>query len=377
MAIRNLFQDLGQRVGRGLMEVGGYDPMQQVSQEEAARRRSEGLGALQRSLGRSSAILSGDPRRVQFAEQQITRAEQEKKLEEQDKLLDEAIKQSTSITDERKRYLYALPYETKASAFLKFAQPEERKLTAAIEDYEFFANLDEDERLAFMQATGRGAYSPELVAEIRKAKAKGGLDLTPGEQKLDQAFADTLVKWKGGEKQQAEANIRNLENKIALLARGANVSGPEYAVIPEGLMPVIAPGATGFKDEISDIVFQSLRATLGAQFTQKEGERLISATFNQNLPEELNIPRLQRLLAKTKSIYNDKQSQIDYYDETGSLKGYNPEPSTVDDILDSIFFSELQQLTDEQIIQKFKDAATFDERQSILRYAQSLQKKGE
>ena len=31
MAIRNLFQDLGQRVGRGLMEVGGYDPMQQVS----------------------------------------------------------------------------------------------------------------------------------------------------------------------------------------------------------------------------------------------------------------------------------------------------------------------------------------------------------
>ena len=205
----------------------------------------------------------------------------------------------------------------------------------------------------------------------------GGLDLTPGEQKQDQAFADTLVKWKGGEKQQAEANIRNLENKIALLARGANVSGPEYSFIPEGLMPVVAPGATGFKDEISDIVFQSLRATLGAQFTEKEGQRLISATFNQNLPEEFNIPRLQRLLAKTKSIYNDKQSQIDYYNETGTLKGYASEPSTFDDILDAVFFSELQQSTDKEIIQKYKDAATLEERQSILRYAQSLKKEGE
>ena len=82
MAIRNLFQDLGQRVGRGLTAVGGYDPMQQVSPEEAARRRQEGLAALQRSLGKSSAILSGDPRRMQLAEQQMQQAKQDKLLQE-------------------------------------------------------------------------------------------------------------------------------------------------------------------------------------------------------------------------------------------------------------------------------------------------------
>ncbi len=80
MAIQNLFKGLGQRVGRGLTEIGGYDPMQQVSPEEAARRRQEGLAALQRSLGRSSAILSGDPRRMQLAEQQTQMAEQKKAL---------------------------------------------------------------------------------------------------------------------------------------------------------------------------------------------------------------------------------------------------------------------------------------------------------
>ena len=93
MAIRNLFQGLGQRVGRGLTAVGGYDPMQQVSPEEAARRRQEGLAALQRSLGRSTAILSGDPRRVQFAEQQMQMAEQRKKQEERQKSL-EALAQT-------------------------------------------------------------------------------------------------------------------------------------------------------------------------------------------------------------------------------------------------------------------------------------------
>jgi len=82
MAIGDFFTGLGQRVGRGLTAVGGYDPMQQVSSEEAARRRQEGLAALQRSLGRSSAILSGDPRRIALAEEQTQRAEQDKLLQQ-------------------------------------------------------------------------------------------------------------------------------------------------------------------------------------------------------------------------------------------------------------------------------------------------------
>jgi len=80
MAIGDFFKGIGQGVGRGLTRIGGYDPMQQVSSEEAARRRQAGLSALERSLGRSSAILSGDPRRIALAEEQTQRAEQKKAL---------------------------------------------------------------------------------------------------------------------------------------------------------------------------------------------------------------------------------------------------------------------------------------------------------
>ncbi len=82
MAIGDFFSGLGQRVGRGLTEIGGYDPMEQVSPEQARMRRQEGLAALQRSLGKSSAILSGDPRRMQLAEQQVQQAKQDKLLQE-------------------------------------------------------------------------------------------------------------------------------------------------------------------------------------------------------------------------------------------------------------------------------------------------------
>jgi len=82
MAIGDFFTGIGQGIGRGLTKIGGYDPMQQVSPEEAARRRQEGLAALQRSLGRSSAILSGDPRRLALAEEQMQKAEQNRLLQE-------------------------------------------------------------------------------------------------------------------------------------------------------------------------------------------------------------------------------------------------------------------------------------------------------
>lgn len=70
MAIGDAFKGLGQRLGRGLVQVGGYDPRQQVSAQEAARRRNIGLEALQRSFGKSAAILSGDPQRLAMAQQQ-------------------------------------------------------------------------------------------------------------------------------------------------------------------------------------------------------------------------------------------------------------------------------------------------------------------
>ena len=162
---------------------------------------------------------------------------------------------------------------------------------------------------------------------------------------------------------------------MALLATGReNVSGKDIALTPDKLKPILHPQATGFLDEVSDIVFQSLKATLGAQFTEQEGKRLVAATFNQALPEELNLPRLQRLLAKIKSVYQSKQDAIDYYNQNNTLAGFTQETSSFDDILDAVYFDELNLLSKEQILDRYKNARTPEERQTILRYAEKLDK---
>lgn len=251
--------------------------------------------------------------------------------------------------------------------------------TAGMKDYEFYQSLKTpEEKLAFLQSTGRGSQSPELQKLIREAKLPGGVDISPGQKKVDEAFGQTLVKWQTGEKQQAEANISNLDNKLQRLASGKeDVSGKAIGLTPDVLKPIIFPQATGFLDEVSDIVYQSLRATLGAQFTEQEGKRLIAATFNQALPEEFNIPRLQKLSAKIKAIYNSKQNAIDYYSQQGTLKGYQEEPSGFNDILDSVLFDEFQRLPKEEILKRYEKATTPEERQSILRFAKMLEQQGQ
>ena len=358
-------------------------PQTPLTPEEQLKRRQNigvGLAALSETLRGGDPVARTLGLMEQFEEQEEETKTQEQQ-EQQNKLLDEAIKQSPNITEARKKYLYSLPYEQKTYAFLKFAQPNEQKLTAAIQDYEFFSKLSPEERELFLQGSGRGTYSPELVSQIeeikRKKRSRAGLDLTPGEEQLDKSFAKDYTKWEGGEKQQAESNITNLENKIGTVLSGANVSGPAIGFTPDVLKPLIHPEATSFKDEISDIVFQSLRATLGAQFTEREGARLVAATFNDALDESFNIPRLQRLLAKTKAIYVEKQNKADYYSKAGTLKDYVGETTTFDDILDSVFFDELSGMTNEDIMERYKKAPTQDERNTILRYAQSLKDAGE
>jgi hypothetical protein len=255
--------------------------------------------------------------------------------------------------------------------------PQTSSLTAAQRNYQYAQTLPEPQRTQFLAVTGAIRYDPKAMQELeeakRKGKAPGGVDISKGQENLDKKFGDISSAWKFGERQQANANIVNLDNKIERLISGEeNVSGPGFAFIPEKLKPVLAPTAVGFLDEISDVTYQSLRATLGAQFTENEGKKLVAATFNQNLPEEQNIIRLQRLSAKIKAIRDAKERAIEYFDEYGTLQGYKEEPQSFDDILDSVLFEEFKTLSAEEVMERYKQAPTAEERQSLLRFAKML-----
>ena len=364
MAIQDLLRTLGQRASTGLERMGATtDP-----RLSPAAQRLAGIQNLSQALRRTGATLSGDPRRMALQAQEDERLRQRK-------LRESFLRDYPELGESIRALQAGVPASMLSSG-------QKNKVTAAIENYQFAQTLPEEDRQEFLAITGALRFDPEVMRQLeeekRKGKAPGGIDLTPGEKRTDEAFSKTANAWQFGEKQQAESNITNLDNKLARLSTGQeNVSGMDIGMTPESLRPFVHPDATGFLDEVNDIVFQSLRATLGAQFTAEEGKRLVAATFNQALPEEFNTPRLQRLSAKIKSIYQSKQDAIDYFNEKGTLQGYQGEASGFDDILDAVLFDEFKNLTKDEVLDRYKKASTTEERQSILRFAEMLKQQGQ
>ena len=74
-----------------------------------------------------------------------------------------------------------------------------------------------------------------------------------------------------------------------------------------------------------------MRLVLGAQFTEREGSRLIERAYNPRLSQKENIVRLERLKKQILDSYNQKKNMIDYFNEKGTFKGY--EGKAIKDVL--------------------------------------------
>jgi hypothetical protein len=204
MAIRDFFKGIGQGYQRGLTEMGGYDPMQQVSPEEAERRRQEGMQSLQRSLGRATAILSGDPRRMQLAEEQMQMAESEKKESELNKKLDDAIDKS-NLPQSQKDLLKSLNVQTKAQTLMQAYEPtKEDKKTAAMINLEAFNKIKAEgtpEQIAIAERVLIGTrqnkseeqMKKELIASLLRQTDPLGDPLSEEEINNRLQLFDTLV----------------------------------------------------------------------------------------------------------------------------------------------------------------------------------------
>ncbi len=185
MAIGDFFKGIGQGVGRGLTRIGGYDPMQQVSPEEAERRRQEGMQALQRSLGRATAILSGDPKRMQLAEQQTQMAESEKRQAERQKSL-EALAQ----TNPELAKMYELFGEKGLQQGYLRQQERQESLAGSQQQIQALQNAGFTEQEINMVLAG---LNPKDVMEFRKTDMSGQQIIKSVEENVEQTVKETEV----------------------------------------------------------------------------------------------------------------------------------------------------------------------------------------
>lgn len=176
-------------------------------------------------------------------------------------------------------------------------------------------------------AVNSGELSEKAGARlIREKQAEAseimnqGLQLTDGEKALDEAFAKDLIDFNQAD---VEKGLSQLNEAVDLLSTNDNITGPFVSLMPEFFQSRANPQATEVKEAVEEVVQRNLRLVLGAQFTEKEGERLIKRAFNPNLPEAENKKRVQRLIKSIQTSLDEKIRQRGYFSAFGTLKGYN------------------------------------------------------
>jgi hypothetical protein len=177
------------------------------------------------------------------------------------------------------------------------------------------------------------------VTQLRQAGAArqnvqvGGskLNLTPAQEAVDKKFADTYLDWQSGGGADTIGNIAQINTVLQQLEQGKALTGPMIGVQPDLLLAITNPQAAGAKEQVQEVVQRNLRVVLGAQFTAKEGDALISRAYNPTLKPEQNAARLRKLFEQMSVAAGQKQAMAEYYEANGTLQGYKGKQPNIND----------------------------------------------
>jgi type II secretory pathway pseudopilin PulG len=164
----------------------------------------------------------------------------------------------------------------------------------------------------------------------------GGKQLTPGQKRRDEKAAEDIYQWQSGGGQDMVAQIAQLKPVIEDLEAKKPITGVGVAIQPDILLAMTNPEALQSRELVEEVVQRNLRAVLGAQFTEKEGDRLISRAFNPKLRPEENAKRVRRLFLQMSSAAEQKQAMADYFDEFGTLRGFKGKMPTIQDFYNAM-----------------------------------------
>ena len=185
---------------------------------------------------------------------------------------------------------------------------------------------------------GLGAYKydAERLAQIeaqKKAAEQGRIGqtvLTDAQIKSDQAFGDWYTKeWlvKGGGSTEATylESLKGVRDTLVDAEKsGESITGVSQGVLSKfpTTQAFFNPEGAVAQDRIAGVAQLSLKAILGGQFSEREGELLIQRAYNPLLSEAENIERLTQLINRIEKAEKAKQSIVEYYEENNSVAGY-------------------------------------------------------
>ena len=217
-------------------------------------------------------------------------------------------------------------------------------------------------------------YDPSTKFQMVQSEiaAKQGLSLgerpmSAGELKTDDSFAPFYTEYIS--KGRGATNIANLERlrsaeDILKIAdkEGVAISGVTAGMIRGNPSLEAFLNEQGFiaRETVESVIQQSLRATLGAQFGEKEGEQFIRRGYNPSLPPAENLERLIDLRANIEQLVDSEREAVEYWENNNkTLRGYKGKQYNMDSFardLATDYKQEAVSLSDEALIEAYSNA---------------------
>ncbi|MES2367609.1 MAG: hypothetical protein V4563_17165 [Pseudomonadota bacterium] len=172
-----------------------------------------------------------------------------------------------------------------------------------------------------------------VLANAAKSKADAAtpeIPTTKGEQAYDRYAAKDLAEWDLGGSTEVDKNLKQLETAVNGIYPVNPQTGKRQAV--EGISGKVvgrlpdwarSTESINARDQITEVAQRNLRQVLGAQYTEKEGVALIRRAYNETLPVETNVIRLNNLIKQIKAAKEAKDAASQYFKQYGTLKGFN------------------------------------------------------
>lgn len=185
-----------------------------------------------------------------------------------------------------------------------------------------------EQGLIWDEEQGRYVFHPELLPKPQEKPVKTAGAIKPGkpgkpppptayEKSKGNAMGKAVSEWRNKDRSQLLDNINKVENAIGLLSSEEGLTGGYKGLIPDAALKYWSPNSKIAQDNIVSAVQETLRPTLGAQFTEKEGTSVKQLSFDKSLPQEENLRRAQGLLNKMKAKVKYADDLAAYLDQHG------------------------------------------------------------
>ncbi len=155
------------------------------------------------------------------------------------------------------------------------------------------------------------------------AMAKQNEGATAGRLAADKDFAKDYNDWTGAASAGVAKNLERLTKAKELLSKRKDdwfgTSGRVTGNLPDSMR---SEESRTIRQDVQAAAQGALKATLGAQFTEKEGERIMKAAYDETLSPEANIAKIDAANKELQTAKMNKDAKSSYFEKNGTLTGF-------------------------------------------------------